>query len=81
MSLKARAATPPAGSKQGLPCSIRTLLETLPKDESAALKTMLDAPWRVWPHTEIEKAIEDEGHQVGRGAVGKHRRSTCRCRP
>lgn len=79
MSLAKRATTPPVVGKQGMPCPIATLLDTLPKSEAKGLQDMLDSPWRVWPHTDVEKAIEDEGHRIGIGSVGKHRRLTCRC--
>lgn len=78
MSLKDRAAAPPTKTP-GMPCPVAALLETLPKTESAALKTIIDAPWRVWPHTEVERALKDEGHRVATGAVGKHRRCDCKC--
>jgi hypothetical protein len=61
------------------PCSIGQLLKDLPPAEAKALKKMLDAPWRVWPHTAIEAALRDEGHPFGDQMVGKHRRSQCSC--
>lgn len=79
MSLATRATTAPTRRINGTPCSIGELLTTLPKAESAALQTMLDAPWRVWPHNHIEDAIRGEGYVAGSGQVGKHRRKTCRC--
>ena len=67
-------------NKQGLPCSVAELLASLPDDEAAAFKAMLDAPWRVWGHQRIEDVVAEEGHYtLGKGAVGKHRRRTCRC--
>lgn len=80
MSLAERAANPPAVRGPGMQCPIKRLLEeTLDRTEAAALRDILDAPWSVWPHSEVEKAIEEEGHRVGKGAVGKHRRLNCRC--
>lgn len=79
MSLAERITAPKGGSNQGLPCSVAELLVSLPDAEAAALKVMLDAPWRVWGHQRIEDILADEGHPVGIGAVGKHRRGKCRC--
>ena len=80
MSLAARAKTPPEIKGPGSPCPIQLLLsEKLDSAEAKGLQTMLDAPWRLWPHSEVEKALEAEGHRIGVGAVGKHRRGTCRC--
>jgi hypothetical protein len=60
-------------------CPIAHLLDTLPEEEAKGLQHMVDSPWRLWPHSEVEKALEDEGHRIGIGSVGKHRRGTCRC--
>jgi len=79
MSLAARSKTPPTLAQPGTPCSVGRLLAELPKAEAGGLREMLDAPWRVWPHSEIEKALEAEGHRFGQGQVGRHRRKTCRC--
>lgn len=80
MSLAERVTTEPAAAKHGLPCPIAVLLTTLPDEEAAALRSMMDAPWRVWGHEAIERALFAEGHTVGTGSVGKHRRKTCRCK-
>lgn len=79
MSLAEKLAAPKGGSKQGLPCSVATLLHELPDDECTALQAMLDAPWRIWGHQRIEGILLEEGHSVGTGSIGKHRRRTCRC--
>lgn len=79
MSLAERSQHQPGRAKHGMPCSVAELLDNLPPTESDALRSMLNAPWRVWPHVAIEKAIRDEGHFVGVGAIGKHRRGACRC--
>jgi hypothetical protein len=78
MSLAARAAAP-KGSYPRTPCSVRTLLDTLPKGEAKALQDMLDAPWRIWTHKAIEAAVTDEGHHIGDQQVGRHRRGQCSC--
>ena len=79
MSLAERYKTPNTISRQGLPCSVAELLESLPDVEAKALRKMLAAPFRVWGHQDIEDALLAEGHKVGRGTVGKHRRGSCRC--
>jgi hypothetical protein len=78
MSLAERATTPKKPI-HGTPCSVGELLATLDKAEAHALRTMLDAPWRVWPHLHVEEACRAEGHPVGQGQVGQHRRQACRC--
>lgn len=79
MSLATRATTGSTKRIHGTPCSIGELLSTLEKAEAKALQTMLDAPWRVWPHLHVEEAVRTEGYTVGQGQVGKHRRRACRC--
>lgn len=80
MSLAERAKTPPQIKGPGLPCPIALLLtEKLNPAEAKGLQAMLDAPWRVWPHISIEKALGEEGHNVAWNSVGKHRRGGCRC--
>lgn len=79
MSLEQRIAHTKGGTNQGLPCSVGTLLRTLPKKQAAELRQFLEAPWRVVTHTSLERAIREEGHEVGTGSVGKHRRGDCRC--
>jgi hypothetical protein len=62
------------------PCSIGVLLAGgLPAKEAAALKKMLDAPWRVWTHRAIERALKAEKIPFGDQMVGKHRRGDCSC--
>lgn len=70
----------PTRAQHGLPCPIATLLTELPESEADALRTMLDAPWRVWGHQAIERVLLAEGHECGTGSVGKHRRLACRCK-
>lgn len=65
------------GQVHGTPCSVRTLLESLPDDEAASLRAMLDDP--AWPHNVIERAIREEGYTIGTGQVGRHRRGGCAC--
>ena len=79
MSLAERVQSTKGGSNQGLPCSVGTLLATLPKKDVAELLRLLETPWRLVPHAALERAIRAEGHLVGGGSVGKHRRGDCRC--
>ena len=79
MSLADRVQSIKGGSNQGLPCSVGTLLNTLPKKDAAELRRLLESPWRIVPHNALERAIRGEGHDVGTGSVGKHRRGDCRC--
>lgn len=62
-----------------MPCSIAVALRELPKPDAEALQAALDAPWRITGHAKIEADLAAEGHPVGVGAVGKHRRGSCRC--
>lgn len=64
---------------QGMPCSVAVALRELPPEDAADLKDALNAPWRIMGHAQIEAALAAEGHPVGVGAVGKHRRGSCRC--
>ena len=79
MSRVEKLTAPKGGTNQGLPCSVAVLLRELPPEEATALQVMLDAPWRIWGHQRIEGVLHQEGHSVGTGSVGKHRRQTCRC--
>lgn len=67
------------GRGQGMPCSIAVVLRELPEADADALRAALDAPWRIVGHAKIEADLAAEGHPVGVGAVGKHRRGSCRC--
>lgn len=77
--ISAKATHTKGGTNQGLPCSVGLLLRTLPKKKAAELHQFLDTPWRLVPHKALEHAIRAEGHVVGIGVVGKHRRGDCRC--
>lgn len=79
MSLADRVQSVKGGSNQGFPCSVGNLLATLPKKDAAELRRLLETPWRIVTHSALERAIRDEGHTVGTGAIGKHRRGDCRC--
>lgn len=77
MSLSDRLESPARG--QGLPCSVAVALRELAPADAEALQAALDAPWRIVGHQKIEADLAAEGHPVGVGAVGKHRRNDCRC--
>lgn len=68
----------PTGAKrQGLPCSVASLLASLHDDDRAVLEAVL-ADWSIG-HNAVERTLKDKGMRVGTGAVGKHRRGSCRC--
>ena len=77
MTLAERLQAQPRG--QGMPCSVAVALRELPPEDADALQAALDAPWRIMGHAKIEDDLAAEGHPVGVGSVGKHRRGTCRC--
>lgn len=79
MALVDRLATPPA-ARQGMPCSVGTLLDKLKGAEHKALLAMLGTPdnWG-WSQDAIYDAITAEGYQVGRTSINKHRGGKCRC--
>lgn len=80
MALKDHA--PPRLRNHGLPCSVAAILEQLDTTDPAEagyLRVMLAAPMNTWPHSAIETALRQEGHPIGAGTVGKHRRGDCRC--
>lgn len=80
MTLETRLASKiKGGSNQGKDCSVAELLAELKGEDLATLRKALQAPWRVVPHVALERALLKEGHQVGTGMVGKHRRGDCRC--
>lgn len=62
-----------------MPCSVAVALRNLDPEDAETLRAALDAPWRIHGHEAIERALADMGHPVGVGAVGKHRRKSCRC--
>jgi hypothetical protein len=61
----------------GTPCSVGTTLSALPAKEREALQRMLDD--RNWTGAMIYEALADEGIEVGRQSIGRHRRCDCRC--
>lgn len=66
-------------SRQGMPCSIETILGSMDANDRQVLEQALAAPYTEVGHSTIERVLKANGYQVGTGAVGKHRRKTCRC--
>ena len=66
----------PRRRPSGLPCSVQKLLDELPADESAALRFMLDDGWS---QERIYADLRDEGHEVGKQTINRHRSKACRC--
>lgn len=66
----------PRRKPSGLPCSVQKLLDDLPADESAALQFMLDDGWS---QERIYAELKDEGHEVGKQTINRHRSKACRC--
>lgn len=63
-----------APKKRGPACSVCRLLEDLPEEDSVALQEALDAGLA---ESALTRAIRSEGHYVGKGAIGRHRRGDC----
>lgn len=79
MALADRLASQPE-TRNGLPCSVGVLLDTLPSDEADALRTMLGTPEkRGWNAGDIYDALVAEGHKVGLQTINRHRGGKCRC--
>lgn len=76
MALADRVTAPPP-MLHGLPCSIGALLDSLDAAERGALQMMLDSSQ--WNATMIYDAVRDEGHQIGRQSINRHRSGKCRC--
>lgn len=76
MSLATKLATPPEPNK-GPACSMRTLLNTLPEDESEAVQAALDNP--EWTAVALARLLTQEGHRIQDTTVRRHRRGDCLC--
>ena len=79
MTLAARQQAGPPTILHGDPCSVGTLLAALPKAEADALRGILAD--KAWTHESIFDTLIEEGHEVGRQTIGRHRRGQCRCGP
>jgi hypothetical protein len=67
----------------GNPCSIGTTLAALPPKERESLQRMLDEQKpngkHAWTESMIFDALSDEGIEVGKQSIGRHRNRRCRC--
>ena len=61
----------------GKPCSVRTLLERLPGKEHDALDSMLYELH--WSGARIHEVLTEEGYEVGRQTINRHRANQCGC--
>ena len=79
MALVDKLAAPPDAVIHGKPCSVGALLsdESIPQAERDALQAMLND--RLWSQQMIWAALRDEGFQVGRQSINRHRGGKCRC--
>lgn len=79
MALSDRLAEPPK-PMHGTPCSVGVLLDTLEGAELDALRVMLGSPTqRGWSQDAIYAVLTDEGYEVGRQSINRHRGGKCRC--
>lgn len=76
MGLADRLTTTPRRTP-GLPCSVGSLLDTLPADEADALEQMMHTLG--WSAARIYEALAAEGYEVGRQTIGRHRSRACKC--
>lgn len=83
MSLAGRLANGPGPVLHGNPCSVATVMSCLKGPELEAFQAMLtdqNANGRyVWSERELWQATLDEGIQIGRQSIGRHRRRSCSC--
>lgn len=77
MAIADRIKQEPAPKIHGLPCSIGALLDQLDEAEAQALNVMLYE--LNWNASQVYDALRDEGHQVGRQSINRHRGKNCRC--
>jgi hypothetical protein len=69
---------PPVRKFHGPACGVGQLLVDLPKNDAAALRVMI-ADDSGWEHRQIARALNDEGHPIGRTTVERHRSMRCTC--
>jgi hypothetical protein len=71
-----------ANKKPAAGCPIGTIMANLPDKEADALRSMLAADVKTWPHTgvdSIQQAFKDEGYGVSDRTIRNHRAGTCSC--
>jgi hypothetical protein len=61
----------------GKPCSIGSLLDSLPPDEVTAFNRMMHELG--WSQARIYEAVTAEGHSIGAQSINRHRSRGCRC--
>ena len=66
----------PKRKPSGNPCSVQKLLDELPEAESAAFQFMMDDGWS---QERIYADLKDEGREVGKQTINRHRSKACRC--
>lgn len=76
MALADRLATPPA-VRRGQQCSVGALLDSLDGDDLAAVQAALANP--AWTEAMIWQVLTDEGYDVAKQSIGRHRRGHCSC--
>ena len=80
MALADRLNEQPPASRAGTPCSVGTLIESLPDPERDALLLMLGTPEkRGWAASDIYDALTAEGYRVSYQQINRHRGNKCRC--
>lgn len=64
--------------KFGRRCIIAVVFDSLDQEDADFLTDAL-LPDSQFTHTDIALALQDDGHDVGRQQVGRHRRGECTC--
>jgi hypothetical protein len=64
-------------SRQGLPCSVKTMLDSLNEKERKAVEQILEE--HTYPINSLLKVLRNNNHNVKEKALYRHRRKECRC--
>lgn len=72
------ATTKPLQGRNGPPCSVGLLLDTLTGSKLEALEAALANRFK--PGSDIEQDLRAEGYRVGSQQVARHRRGACKCK-
>jgi len=60
-----------------LACAVRTVAESLDKEDSAILiAAVMDSNW---PYSTLERALFDKGITLSQGTIKRHRTKGCSC--
>jgi hypothetical protein len=62
----------------GTPCSVQNALDTWPEDDAKALQWMMDEGWSM-DRIYATVTAGDEGYEIGRQTIQRHRSKSCRC--